>query len=983
MFLCQARKALLRNSALVGTLSWVLLAGAAQAQQQSFSFDIPAEPLGAALRDFAHASNQQIIFSDTMVAGKSAPALHGNMTSDIALGKLLAGTDLSTQRSATGGIVVRSKNVQAASNEAAEQSLIPTETVTVTGTHIAGQAPIGAQVIVIDKSQITQQGFTSAADVVRSLPQNSNAGPSLDGAAYGSTGGVANRGGNANTGYGQGVNLRGLGSSSTLVLIDGERLAPGGTQALFTDVSGIPLSAIERVEIVPDGASAVYGSDAVGGVVNYILRKDYDGFETRFNGNITTQGGGGGLSLAATYGTHWDGGRFLLTYEFEHDFALNPGDRGITGDNSGKGGTNFLLLGEYFDSNPGTILSLSSGLFYAIPKGQNGTALTAAQFTPNTYNIFDVYNSSVPIIPENQSHKVFFSAEQDLGSAVTLFAQGLYSNRFTESPNTDIITEPVVPTNNPFYFDPSGGKLGVIVDYDLQDPSGRATALSQTWNGVVGIKANLPAGWVGTLSADYSQGTVDRQITSINSNAVNAAVSSSDPTQSLNLFGSQPQSASTIAMLTQITRTLADDRIYDVNGLLSGELFDLPGGATTAAFGGEVRRETAKGTTIQSVTLATGTVFHDQREVDSLFGEVAIPLVGAGNSLPGIERLSVSAAVRYEHYTSFGDQVTPHFGMEWSPVQSLKLNGTWGRSFRAPDFTSLDNSANTVTYSTTKDPLSPTGSSKTLTLKGGNPYLSPERATTWTLGATYTPEFIEGLRANLDYYDIHYTDRLVAPISGVATAQILTNPIFAPYVMRSPTSAQIAAACASGLNPPATCTQLPVAVIIDGRQANSSVVDTNGLDLSLTYTFSTGADQWTIGGTGTKIFTYKIATTALASLTGFLNQNGQPNDLRIRGSVGWNHGPFSAGVFVNYVDSYQDLSDAPAVRSVSSWTTFDLVGGYEFQDAPQPFAGVKLNVAIRNLFDKSPPFVDFVGGYDPANASIVGRTIGLTLTKDW
>jgi iron complex outermembrane receptor protein len=326
-------------------------------------FDLPAQSLARSLNEIGTATNTDVGFSATQVAGLLAPPLKADLTVDGALARVLVGTGLQPKHLDDHTIVI-------ATAEAMERS-VPTspradllhiakvadnstqqmpaqtdapvprdvtnslgnvspsprddlEEVVVTGTHIRGIDNKTNPIIVIDRDQIDRSGYSSTQDLFRSLPQNFTSG---DASADGIYGGNANAARNAD--YGSGINLRGLGPSSTLVLLDGHRLAPSALGS-FVDVSLIPLSAIDRVEIMTDGSSAIYGSDAVGGVVNIVLKKDYRGADTTARFGSVTDGSHHEELLAQTLGTAWSTGSIVGTLQYQQQSALPAIDRDFT-----------------------------------------------------------------------------------------------------------------------------------------------------------------------------------------------------------------------------------------------------------------------------------------------------------------------------------------------------------------------------------------------------------------------------------------------------------------------------------------------------------------------------------------------------------------------------------------------------------------------------------------------------------------------------
>lgn len=345
----------------------------AQAQTRS-SFDLPVQSLATSLRAVASLTGTNVLFDPPLVEGRVAPALKAQLTLDQAFAKLLAGTGLKYRfiddktvtivavtsttsqegsdraaqtassrspddaNSNKGGKKNASQDFRVAqvgqnaagpptvenNNEKESDSKKKTaglEEIVVTGTHIRGATNSASPIQVYTREQIDQSGAGSVAEFVRRLPQNF--GDVTENTIFG----VAGNSQSQNAAGGSGVDLRGLGSDATLVLIDGRRIAPGNYLGNFADVSLIPLSAVERIEVIPDGASAIYGSDAVGGVINFIMRRDFDGAETRVRYGAVDDGGHREISAGQTVGRNWDGGSALVSYEYSDKTPLSAADR--------------------------------------------------------------------------------------------------------------------------------------------------------------------------------------------------------------------------------------------------------------------------------------------------------------------------------------------------------------------------------------------------------------------------------------------------------------------------------------------------------------------------------------------------------------------------------------------------------------------------------------------------------------------------------
>ena len=374
----------------------VAVAPAAARPQASYRFDVAAQPLGSALQQVSRTAGVSILFKPDDVAGFAAPALHGTFTLAEALDRLLAGTPLAASYQ-DGTVVVRGRGAAAdaaAAPLSAPEAAAPD--ILVTGSRIRG-AKVASPVVTVSREEARNQGQGSLGEIARSLPQSFGGGqnPGL-GFNVPTASGV-------DVGGGSSFNLRGLGSDATLTLLDGHRLAYGGSRQSI-DVSVIPLGALDRVEVVADGASALYGSDAVGGVANIILRRDLDGIETRARLGTSTDGGDFQQQYGLTGGTHWRGGGILAAYEFNRSTAIDADQRD-----------------------------------YAA-----------------------VRSRGLRLLPANRSNSFLVSAHQDLSNSLELAIDGVYNRRSTrfiypEDPSGDLTIARDVSTTreNAFVVAPS------------------------------------------------------------------------------------------------------------------------------------------------------------------------------------------------------------------------------------------------------------------------------------------------------------------------------------------------------------------------------------------------------------------------------------------------------------------------------------------------------------------------------------------------
>lgn len=959
------------------------LAPAAAAQEQRQSYNLPAQPLAQSLREVSIRSGRSIAAPADLLRGKTAPAVHGSYTLPEVVEALLAGSGLAARWVGDGLLIER---IRSSDNGPADQGSASGEIV-VTGTRIRGSGPVGSTVTVVDRQAIERSGYATTQDIAQTIPQNFGGSPN-----EGNGAGSFNSDSGFNTAAGSSINLRGLGTGSTLVLLNGDRPPLGGFSGVFSDVSMIPASAIERIEIVADGASAIYGSDAVAGVVNIIPRLNFTGAETKFRIG-TADGDSQDIVASQLLGTRWSGGQAMVAYEYYRRTRLAAADRAYaTDDLRNYGGTDNRT--RY--ANPGTIIA-ANGRTFAIPRGQDGRSLTPGDLVAGAFNLGNDWTDA-DLLPDQRRHSVFAAATQEFAPNVRLYARGLYSSRsFTQRERPISNASRTVPVTNPFYVDPIGTRQPVRVQYSFVRDLGPETTSGrvEAYGGSLGLDADLGR-WNIDLHGTWGRQTERTTISNrVNTARLNAALADTDPATAYNLFGDGPSTnPATIAKVRGSTRSGNGGTVWSAALRTDGPLTTLPGGDIRLAVGGEYREERYNDSatisdvsTLTPVTLVPITL-PGPRRVRALYGEVHVPLFGEDFTLPGFRRLDLSAAVRTERYSDFGATTNPKFGIAWEPLSGLTVRGTWGKSFRAPNFNNLrQDPANSLFFAyTLPDPASSTSQTNVLVLRGNDPDLRPERATSWTVGADVRPPSIPNLQLSLTYYNIHYRDRIASPAANLLNF-LVNRATYAGIIDANPSLATIQSYFASPVfQNPFNLTPSQISLLIDARLQNLSTVKQSGLDLDLGYGFDVLGGKADVGLTGAYIFHIDQALTATAPSTDVVDRLGNPVDLRLRGRAGWSDDRLSIFVFGNYLDGYTNLTNATP-QKIHSWTTFDLQIGYRFGKAGTDH-DLSIALSATNLFDRDPPKAAyFLGpfsvGFDPDNASPLGRVVSLTVTKKW
>jgi outer membrane receptor protein involved in Fe transport len=960
------------------------------------TFDIPAGPLNGALLAYAAQAHCQLLYASALVAGLTTTGLKGRFTQDEALTRLLSGAGIVFDHTGLNVIVlkrvagpvglVRPDDGQAGASAEVAPLLV-------TGTQIRRAQTI-SPLISISRDAMDQSGQATVADMLQALPQNFGGVATPASEVLGT-----DRIGTNDTGA-AGVNLRGLGATATLVLVNGRRMAGSGIQGDFADVSAIPSSAVDHVEVLLDGASAIYGSDAVGGVVNIILRRDFNGAETRLLNGFTSDGGAQEFQVGQTFGKSWKDGNLTLSLEFDRRWALHGDQRPYTAnaDLAPLGGTDersfFALPGNVLETDPATGNQFPA---FAIPSGQNGTNLTPASFLAGQTNLTN-QREGADTLPKQERYSLYANFTQDLGDRVTFDGDIRYSDRRFSYALPQAVAEFNVTNANPYFASPNG-TTSELIAYSFTKELGplQVAGAARNFGASGGFTVDLGRAWQAEVYGAYAEEIDHRdQDHTLDSAFLNAALGDTPvPTGQgytlaqdgyFNPFGDgASNSRATLNFIDSgFFHTQDDSQVTTANLKIDGPLFGLPGGAVKIAFGGQVRWERFEDHLEGEESNPTPTTViagpYD-RMVAAAFAELRIPIVGTNNTLPGIQRLELSVAGRYEHYDEFGDTTNPKLGLLWSPTDGLKLRATWGTSFRAPSLPEV------FQPSQISPGFLPEGTANELVLfmSGGNRDLKPETATSWTVGFDLAPPQVHGLTLSATWFDTHFTNRIGTPVSD-NIFDALGNPTYASFVTpinpNTPADvAKVSALLAQSTSPFANLFPANAyAFIVDGREVNTGGLTVRGLDLNGAYGLPIGRDRLTFTANASILVDYIQQVTPTATPVSLLNTGGQPVSVRGRGGGTWRHGPFETSLMLNYVGAYHDVTG----RRISPWTTADVRLQWR-PEATGALGGTTFALNIQNLTDAAPPFFNAPQGigYDPANANPLGRVISFQVIKRW
>ncbi|WP_294352359.1 TonB-dependent siderophore receptor [uncultured Sphingomonas sp.] len=924
---------------------------------------------------------------------------------------------------------------QPASEPEAAQATDETGTgqdIIVTGTNISGVKPVGSQTLAIDRSQVLATGYTNVNDVLQTIPQvqnNPNSGGS--GPVY-RQGGTAGYGGNAT--QGTAINLRGLGTSATLTLVDGRRVVPSGAASTFTESIQIPVAALERIEVVSDGNSAIYGSDAISGVINYVLRKKFDGLEVSGRDTFNRYNNVWGVSVTA--GKSWDTGNIIITYDHEDRDPFTSGrSKFLRRDLTTLGGVDSRANNATLGVSTPTLVTGGNGVpyaYYTIPTNA-APGTTFAQLTPGA-NLVDQSDFTDFVGRQKRDQAAVF-INQDLTPTLSLYLESFYTKRETSSRsygNSRVGNNVLVCQGSPYYINGApasasaanadcGGALAQTVAVDPITFFGGPSVTknpTETISVTGGMTGHLPNRWNVDTYFTYAHDSTCG-ICNFDNNANGAALAAQITAGRINPYGNAPLSSEQYATFLGTNTQYSYNTFVDSVVKLDGPLFSLPGGEVRTAFGGELaynRQHLRNGSNNAFENARTNNAFAitndsaTQRSTASVFAELFVPIVGSDMNVPLIQELNLDAAVRYDNYSDFGGTTNPKFGATWTVNDFLSIRGSWGTSFRAPALT--DTNPNNYSSAVIGLPFANNsgrqdiallypGFSSTYILLGANRDLRPETATTWSAGFDVKPAG-SGFRFSGTYYNTHYSNQIVGQNVGLFLSNPANAALYSQYIQPvsnpancvngnpatyDPRLANFIAANPALYNTPvlSACT---VGVILDARNANAATTFQDGLDFQTFYQFETGFGRWNIGASVTKILNQTLQQVSGGATVDVLDTYYYPVSLRGRGQLSWNLGGLGVNAFLNYTGSYTNTIPITGrdQTKVPSWKTLDIGITYSVPRTSGVLRGVRLSANFQNITNEDPPLVltqagANYGAYDPSNANILGRIVTFQLTK--
>lgn len=818
------------------------------------------------------------------------------------------------------------------------------------GTLSHDASEVGSELLDWDQKAIVQSGAQSLPDLLETT-QNFEGGATQD-THVGSTEATSN------SGLGTGENLRGLGSRSTLVLFNGHRVAPSGNDASFTDQLQFPLSFIQNVSELPDGLSGLYGSAAVGGVINVDTPDHYTQAVSHLEAGTVTQGHQENYLLSQSLGTRWDSGSVLVIADLMQWDRLPAYERALA--NTAR--LPFAYPGNLF----------TGGLPYPIPSGRLPGLLDLATLNPGLPQLVNP-QLDADIFPSQKRRALYGSFNQRLTPFLSLWTYVSGAER-TAGESTGPQEVSLNVSQSPYLLRPSSQP--VFYTSNLFDTFGvpHSSVTVRTLNTATELRFDLPRDWQLVLSGSDSVET-EAQDTSrlVDAQQLQTLVSSQSLATAFNPFGNSPESV--LASLDAPKRFESRSQLWCTQALADGKVRSLDDAPLLGAVGLE-----ACGQHFAWSLSEPATQNDLYRHIYSAFTELQIPLLGPQRPDP-FRALSVSVAGRIEEYTRFGQVASSRGGVEWRPEDHLKIQGAIGKSVRAPDIGDLSLRTNS-SFAQTVD------GQQVLVWSGGNPSLTKESALTKTAGFTlYFGKESQRLTFDVDYFDIWSRHRIQQP---ALVANILMNPQYANYITYNPDQALLHFVCNNSTfittNTGQSCPDVQATALVDSRLQNAGTLWTDGIDARARLSVASGVGTWNLDIAGTYVLDYRQATLPTAPLVSVLNTEDYPLALHLLGGLGWELGGVHANVTVRYANSYTDNETQPFTH-VGSWTRTDLRLGYTFgtDDSPDT-SSLEIAVFVRNLFNTYPAFSNSVieqVGYDQENGDLNGRQVKLSVHIKW
>lgn len=823
-------------------------------------------------------------------------------------------------------------------------------------------------ILVLDAKQIEKAGVGTVSEVLLKIPQN-NSGTFNEGFL----------GGNSFSKGSSSVSLRGLGPNATLILLNGRRLAGYGfAQNItdsFVDLNSIPLAAVERIEVLKDGASALYGSDAIAGVINIILKKEFSGVEVSARLGNTTEKDATEQTYSATWGIVTEKGSALIIADFFHRNGLFYRDRdySVSANQTANGGLDLRSTA----GNPGVIIV--HGIRYRVPLNPAVPGMpTIAEIQAGPGNNLYDFNPWISSIGETTRYGVTSQFDYKIYERVTAFLEASFRriNYRVDAAPTPVFGDLdgfTVGANNP--YNPYG--TNVAFRYRLTEAGSRINkGETDAIRVLPGLKFDLGNDWTIDTALLWSESrTLENGYNFISASALQDALDSSDPATALNVFGvgEGVNDPAIIDSLKVQTFRAGNSTLMSPDIKINGPLpVDWGAGPLGIAFGGEYRKETlsdlADSFSEQGLIVSSGgTSGRGDRDAYAGYAELAIPVLGNDLSFPGVKELSLQVAGRFDSYSDFGDTINPKVGARWKVLDQLVLRGTYAEGFRAPSLVELFSGTST-SFDYLADPARGDTTLQYRVERGGNPDLDAETSKSWTAG--FVAEPIKHLTVYADWFNIVQNGKIL----DTDPQQILDNEaLFPGRVIRNPPSADDIAAGIPGT----------IVKVISGY-ANIAKREVEGLDLGVRYVIPTDSfGEFSLDANASWLYKFDETPEPGDPVIEYAGTYGVP-EWRGSASLDWDYKNIHFGFTANYIGEYDQYFMWSSTYVSDLWT-YDLQASYSFQDTRSSLLNdTRIAVGVLNLLDEDPPFSDNNndnGGFDTSIHDPRGRFVYVQITK--
>jgi iron complex outermembrane receptor protein len=806
------------------------------------------------------------------------------------------------------------------------------------------------------------------------------------------------------------ADLRGLGGNGnkTLVLLNGRRIANHAYDSGSVDLNAIPVEALDRVEILRDGASAIYGTDAIGGVINFILRRDYQGVQAGAGYEGPQQGGGSlkQANLTVGYGAlDKEGFNAFATVNFRSQAAIKSTDR------------TYASTGLRLDRG---LANVSPTTFPAsISQAQGADTVAGNPFAPNCappnsvplpeFGVICAFDFTrfIDLLPENEQLSFVAKGSLRLARDHTLGLEYVRSeNKTIVRVAPTPVTQLTMPAGHPFYPGGPGSSVPAVPGIDITQPitvNWRTIPAGQRTNEPVNTTERvlldgdgLLAGWDYRTGVSFSRNQVNEEFTDgyVKRPYIAAGVGGGNipgtatPAPALNPFGNQTPAGTAYLLSSKVLGEVieAKGEVTALDGRISRDIAQLPAGPLAMALGLEFRKEEfffdLKEDLVRQAASSGLELAQDvsgDRDVIALFTEFNIPIV---------KNFDAQFALRYDRYSDFGNTVNPKVALRYQPTKEVLLRSSYNRGFRAPSLYEIYQPAFiTNTANAYNDPvLCPDG----VPAPGADPNrdcqiqfnqqlagsrnLDPEKSRTIAFGAVFEP--VQGTTFSVDLWDLRLKDQ----INGLPEQAVFLDPTkyASRFVRCSQVDATLRASIDACNNPGAVD---PLAYINTPNE-NLGEIRTRGVDLGFSERFPRtdyGTFSVTVEGTYVDKYDYQRERGGA-----FVNNAGRYVDAgpifrwQHALTVGWSMGPYSVSLANRYKSKYTD-ENSPLQLLGPEYN--NVVSKYSVWDTSFTYTGVKnlsATLGVINIFDEDPPFSNqsatFQGSYDPRFTDVRGRT---------